>query len=458
MIVFDDCPICRFRIYAPCDAHRSGAGDWHSEVGRPLRQWEKERTEAFERAWEEYARTDLPPAIEELLALGDSGAPAGHLGSLPRISPERAVELMRSSRINGRPIVAPDAPYRTRGSEGKPLEGVLEYLKLVDEFDANRGSFETRDELHHAGFLVELAARWLERLARHMRSYDPAAAADTLEALLATARQGWSISAMRAHASDCWFMAGDVAAALVLAEETVFDRRVNLRRIVGDDLDEADVATIIWWANSSVTTFVRERPGQFLEFVVANCREILGTSGDASISDAVFGREDVRWSGWHFAPGGGQLDRLLEASIMFDENYRGWGTELGRRAENLFRESLGVPAVGEGWVSETALFRAVEDAFGSETAVVHHGKPDGFGLQHLDIWVPEWRIGIEFQGQQHDRPIEFFGGQAAFEANQRRDKEKRRKAKELGIRLIEVRPGFDLAALLEEIAAAKPAT
>ena len=118
--------------------------------------------------------------------------------------------------------------------------------------------------------------------------------------------------------------------------------------------------------------------------------------------------------------------------------------------QNEFRVSRGVPRIGEGWVSETDLYYKLKGHFPTKK-VIHHGKPKWLGAQHVDIWFHEHSIGIEYQGAQHDRPIEFFGGEKSFEENKKRDERKRMLFKENNAFLIEVREGFDFEILCEEI-------
>src|SRR5690606_5595458 len=90
--------------------------------------------------------------------------------------------------------------------------------------------------------------------------------------------------------------------------------------------------------------------------------------------------------------------------------------ELARDAENRAREQLGVPLIGEGWVSETNLFRGLAERF-SMTDVIQHGRPSWLGRQHFDIFFPAWKVAVEYHGEQHFRPIDFFGGEDAFRNN-----------------------------------------
>lgn len=121
-----------------------------------------------------------------------------------------------------------------------------------------------------------------------------------------------------------------------------------------------------------------------------------------------------------------------------------------RDAENTVRDEQGIPHVGEGWVAETELYYAVKKSF-ADLEVIQHGSPDWLGRQHLDILIPELGVGIEYQGLQHDQPVEFFGGEQAFQQSQKRDARKLKLCQENNIRLIYVRPGYMLEDIIDEV-------
>ena len=108
---------------------------------------------------------------------------------------------------------------------------------------------------------------------------------------------------------------------------------------------------------------------------------------------------------------------------------------LSKEAENKARHITGIPKIGEGWVSETALFRKLEAEF-SNTKVVQHGRPTWLGRQHFDIWFPNWKIAVEYHGRQHFEPVEFFGGKEAFHKTVERDKRKANLSKRHGVKLL----------------------
>jgi|GEM_PF-6435276 len=109
---------------------------------------------------------------------------------------------------------------------------------------------------------------------------------------------------------------------------------------------------------------------------------------------------------------------------------------LKREATNQLRVENGFRRIGEGHVSETALFRIVCDLF-PNTEVVHHYRADWLDRLEIDIFVPEFRLAIEYQGKQHFEPIKAWGGQEAYERGKERDERKRKLCAENGIQLIE---------------------
>lgn len=69
---------------------------------------------------------------------------------------------------------------------------------------------------------------------------------------------------------------------------------------------------------------------------------------------------------------------------------------------------------------------------------------------YFDFFIPEYRTAIEFQGAQHFKAIDFFGGEAAFKDQQIRDQIKRDWCKANNIRLIEVEFHKDILEQLKD--------
>ena len=124
-----------------------------------------------------------------------------------------------------------------------------------------------------------------------------------------------------------------------------------------------------------------------------------------------------------------------------------------RDAENAAREAAGIPRVGERWPSEMKLLKEIRAAFPGER-VVHQARPWWLKPQSLDIYFTDHNIGIEYQGKQHSKPVDFFGGQDAFEHRQQRDLDKAGTCQQNGCTLIEVHPGYQLDDVVARVTAA----
>lgn len=121
-----------------------------------------------------------------------------------------------------------------------------------------------------------------------------------------------------------------------------------------------------------------------------------------------------------------------------------------KQLEDLYRESIGMPKIGEGWISETELYYRIADTFKGHE-VVQHGSPSWLGRQHLDIYFPKLNIGVEYQGAQHYVAVDFFGGQEALEKTIERDRAKRKKCEENNCHLIIVDQGYDFEVVKNQI-------
>jgi len=121
-----------------------------------------------------------------------------------------------------------------------------------------------------------------------------------------------------------------------------------------------------------------------------------------------------------------------------------------KKAEDLYREKIGMPKVGEGWISETELFYKISNYFENEE-VVHHASPKWLNRQHLDIYFPKLNIGIEYQGAQHYEPVGFFGGQEAFVKTVERDMKKKKLCEKHNCTLIYAKEGYVLNEIVKKI-------
>lgn len=96
----------------------------------------------------------------------------------------------------------------------------------------------------------------------------------------------------------------------------------------------------------------------------------------------------------------------------------------------------GCPKCGQNNLSEYKLVSFIKNSL-PNINLIEQAKPDWLkgktNRQSLDIFLSDFNIAIEYQGVQHFKPINFFGGQKAFEYLQRLDERKRELCKENNI-------------------------
>lgn len=133
----------------------------------------------------------------------------------------------------------------------------------------------------------------------------------------------------------------------------------------------------------------------------------------------------------------GELDRhsvrMSEAKtlVALQKQYTSLRTALLASIDTVTQQEFGV----DKWVSETLLYQIVSRIVHPD-CVLRHFRPEWLGGLELDIYIPDRRFAVEYQGQQHFHPIEVWGGEEALEALQARDAKKAKACKQHGVCLI----------------------
>lgn len=101
-------------------------------------------------------------------------------------------------------------------------------------------------------------------------------------------------------------------------------------------------------------------------------------------------------------------NRLDKQSVLDFERY----------CENIIRRQIGHFEIGKKWTSEVNLLEIIKRIF-PKYSVVHQYELDGL---KIDIFIEEMNLAIEYQGQQHFKPIGAWGGEKTLKRTQERDK------------------------------------
>lgn len=86
------------------------------------------------------------------------------------------------------------------------------------------------------------------------------------------------------------------------------------------------------------------------------------------------------------------------------------------------------------WKGETALAQLVRSIFPD---ACREYTAEWLNGQRIDIYVPSRKLAFEYQGEQHYKPIGFFGGELGYKASVERDARKRNACRKAGVVLIE---------------------
>ncbi len=118
--------------------------------------------------------------------------------------------------------------------------------------------------------------------------------------------------------------------------------------------------------------------------------------------------------------------------------------EIKDELEDVLREHFGYPKKGELWISETMLYKIACQIFSKDDVIFHYRGKEMEGLE-IDIWVPKFKIGIEYQGVQHFKSVEHWGGEEGLIKRKLNDKKKKALFKKNNYHLVEYMHNEDIS-------------
>lgn len=133
---------------------------------------------------------------------------------------------------------------------------------------------------------------------------------------------------------------------------------------------------------------------------------------------------------------------VVDGAISPDYHRHAYGRQtrserdaIERAIEDIVRQRYGHKRIGDAWTNETILYRIVCGLFPGQDVRRHHRPKFLEGLE-LDIFVPAFNLGLEYQGIQHYEPVEHWGGADSLARLQQRDARKKTLCHQHGITLI----------------------
>ena len=96
----------------------------------------------------------------------------------------------------------------------------------------------------------------------------------------------------------------------------------------------------------------------------------------------------------------------------------------------------GCPICGEQFAShERMLLESIKNRYTGVEIIHRYKNKEILGKKEIDIYIPEYRIGIEYQGIEHFKPVKHFGGEKKFNELMKRDEDKITECRNAGINL-----------------------
>ena len=126
----------------------------------------------------------------------------------------------------------------------------------------------------------------------------------------------------------------------------------------------------------------------------------------------------------------------LKSERLFDDSYD-WKEGKNKLYGNLIEKGI----IKSKWKHEQSLYLLVKKIYPN---AIFQYRPDWLSPQSLDIYIPELNIAIEYQGVQHYKEVDFFGGEKAFKHRIELDNKKRIKCKQFKVNLVEWNYNLDI--------------
>lgn len=126
-------------------------------------------------------------------------------------------------------------------------------------------------------------------------------------------------------------------------------------------------------------------------------------------------------------------EKLLLSVSKIQQAY---GRMFSQQREDIYQTLAQAGLLTTKWVSEYQVFTIANSLYPD---AIYQYHSEWLGNQSLDIFIPSLNVGIEYQGAQHYRAVELFGGEDGLRERKKLDIRKKRLCKENGIKLVEIK-------------------
>jgi hypothetical protein len=110
-------------------------------------------------------------------------------------------------------------------------------------------------------------------------------------------------------------------------------------------------------------------------------------------------------------------------------------TPIYKRLETITKQDFGLYPLNAKWINETILFKIVQRMFSDHQVLFHHKHELLQGLE-LDVYIPDLKLGFEYQGRQHYKASSYFGGDQKLLETKKRDRRKKYLCRKHDIKLV----------------------
>jgi len=123
-------------------------------------------------------------------------------------------------------------------------------------------------------------------------------------------------------------------------------------------------------------------------------------------------------------------------SEEFYRKYHNQFKKIWKVIENEVRLKFGFKKIGKNTQSsELILYYILKSIFPTYN-ILRNYKPKFLECLEIDFYIQELNIGIEYQGEQHFKPVTHWGGEKGFEELKKRDKLKKKLCSQNKVKLI----------------------